>query len=33
MTTYRNTNTEGDLFEKARRYIGGLGFVWSGYKK
>lgn len=25
MATYRNTNTEGDLFEKVRRYIGGLG--------
>lgn len=25
MATYRNTNPEGDLFEKVRRYISGLG--------
>lgn len=25
MATYRNRNDEGDLFEKVRRYIGGLG--------
>ena len=25
MATYRNTNPEGDLFEKVKRYIGGLG--------
>ena len=26
MATYRNTNPEGDLFEKVRRYISGLGY-------
>jgi hypothetical protein len=25
MATYRNSNPEGDLFEKVRRYISGLG--------
>ena len=25
MTTYRNTNPEGDLLEKVKRYISGLG--------
>ena len=26
MATYRNTNPEGDLFERVRRYISGLGY-------